>query len=110
MECRTFGMVKPSQADRDSLVRSVLSERGDSGETPRHTLFFFYGGDLEGLRSAALADSYQVSPTVGREGLVLETVIAVDEQAFARHAQRMDEWAEAYGCDYDGWECQLLIQ
>jgi Regulator of ribonuclease activity B len=103
-------MAKSPPADRHTLVRSVLTERGDSGQTPRHTLFFFYAGDLKGLGSAAIAAGYQVSPTVGRDGLVLETVTAVDEDSFAVHAQRMSEWAEAYGCDFDGWECQLLIQ
>jgi regulator of ribonuclease activity B len=103
-------MVKSPPADRNSLVRSVLTDRGDSGETPRHTLFYFYGGDLDELRGAAVAAGYQVSPTVGRDGLVLETMTAVDEDSFAVHAQRMDEWAKLYGCDFDGWECQLLIQ
>jgi hypothetical protein len=103
-------MVKSTPADRDSLVRSVLTDRGDSGETPRHTLFYFYEGDLDELRRAAIAAGYQVSPTVKRDGLVLETMTAVDEDSFAVHARQMNEWAERYGCDFDGWECQLLIQ
>ena len=103
-------MVKSPALDRDSLVRSVLTDRGDSGETPRHTLFFFYHGDLDGLSRAAISAGYQASATVSRDALVLETVTAVDEASFAMHAQRMHEWAELYGCDYDGWECQLLTQ
>jgi hypothetical protein len=103
-------MTTPPSADRDSLVRSALIDRGDGGRTPRHTLFYFYHGDLTGLGSAAITAGYQVGPTVGGEGLVLETITAVDEDSFAIHAQRMDEWADAYGCDYDGWECQLLNQ
>jgi len=103
-------MAKSPPADHDSLVRSVLTERGDSGRAPRHTLFFFYDGDLKGLSRAAKAAGYQVSPTAGRDGLVLETMTAVDEDSFAVHARRMDEWAETYDCEFDGWECQLLNQ
>jgi len=42
--------------------------------------------------------------------LVLDTMTAVDEDSFAVHARQMSEWAELYGCDFDGWECQLLMQ
>ena len=92
------------------MVRSVLADRGDNGRTPRHTLFFFYAGDFAGLRKAATRAGYGVRFAVGRDGVVLEAMIAVDEQSFLTHAERMQAWAEEFGCDYDGWECQLLNQ
>jgi Regulator of ribonuclease activity B len=103
-------MAKPAHVDRDALVRSVLAERGDGGETPRNTLFFFYGGDFEGLGAAALGAGYQVWPTVQRDGVVIATVTGVDESTFDVHSQRMEGWAEEFGCEYDGWECQLMTQ
>src|SRR5262245_41052509 len=94
-------MAKSPPADHDSLVRSVLTERGDSGRAPRHTLFFFYDGDLKGLSRAAKAAGYQVSPTAGRDGLVLETMTAGDEERLAVRARRMDDWGEADGGELD---------
>jgi hypothetical protein len=101
-------MNNPSHSDRDILVRSVLAERGDDGRTPRHTLFFFYGGDIAGLSAAAVHARYDVHRTAKVGGVVLETAIAVDEESFAAHSQRMVNWAEEFGCEYDGWECQLV--
>ena len=103
-------MTKPSHADQDAVVRSVMAERGDSGETPRYTRFFFYGGDFKGLRIAAAREGYRVAPMAGRDGVILDTLIAVDEHSFEAHSQRMQDWADEFGCEYDGWECQLMIQ
>jgi hypothetical protein len=88
----------------------VLAERGDTGETPRHTLFFLYGGNVDGLRNSAAAAGYSVSSTAENDGVILEITTAVDEQSFAMHAQRMRAWADEFGCDYDGWECQVVSQ
>ena len=87
-----------------------MAERGDSGRTPRHTLFYFYGGKLDGLRNAAVGTGYKVSPTVHHDGLVLEITTAVDEPSFESHTRQMEMWAEEFGCEYDGWECQLVVQ
>jgi hypothetical protein len=103
-------MIKPSDTDQNAMVRSVLADRGDSGRTPRHTLFFFYGGDFVGLRKVAMCAGYKVRLTVQDDGVILEATIAVDEHSFAMHAQRMEAWAEEFDCEYDGWECQLLNQ
>ena len=103
-------MSSRSHTDKDAAVRAALSSRGDSGQAPRHTLFFFYGGDLKGLRAAATAAGYRSGATVGRRGVVLETETAVDELSFAVHSKQMDAWANEFGSDYDGWECQVMIQ
>jgi hypothetical protein len=92
----------------DEKVRSALADRGDNGGTPRHTLFFFYRGNLEGLAAAATKAGYQVRPTTNNNGVVLETTIAVDEQSFAPYAQRMEAWADEFDSEYDGWECKLV--
>ena len=103
-------MTESSHASRNAGVRRVLAERGDTGETPRHTLFFLYGGNLDGLRKAAAAAGYSARPTAGKDGVVLEITTAVDEQSFAIHTQRMQAWADEFGCDYDGWECKVVRQ
>ncbi len=91
-------------------VRSALADRGDNGQTPRHTLFFFYRGNLEGLAAVATKAGYEVQPTANREGVVLETTIAVDEDSFEPYTQQMQEWADEFGCDYDGRECKVVNQ
>jgi hypothetical protein len=92
------------------MARSALAQRGDDGRTPRHTLFFFYGGNFEELGATAVRAGYQIRPTVQRDGVVVETTIAVDDQSFLTHGQKMEAWAEEFGCDYDGWECRLVNQ
>ena len=43
-----------SHDERDAMVRAALAEQGDSGVTPRHTLFYFYGeGDRGDLNEVA---------------------------------------------------------
>jgi len=94
----------------DEKVRSALADLGDSGQTPRHTLFYFYHGNLDQLAAAAIRAGYKVGPTINNDGLVLETTIAVDEQSFAPRAQQMRAWADEFGSEYDGWECKLVNQ
>lgn len=109
LECG-IRMTDLSQIDPDAKVRAALTERGDDGRTPRHTLFFFYGGDLQQLAKAASGAGYLVRPTNRHDGVVIETVTAVDEQNFRKHARQMEAWTEEFGCDCDGWECQLVNQ
>ena len=100
--------VSPSHEERDAMVRSLLAEHGDSGITPRHTLFYFYGDD------AGLGDLNEVARRAGyitrgdAESLVLETTMAVDEASFAAVSSMMQSWAAAFQLDYDGWECAVV--
>lgn len=105
-----------SEADEDALrealddrVRDVLDEHGDDGTTPRHTLFYFYGGDLVRLTAAAAAAGYTVCPAHGKPGAILECTMAVDEAHFEPAIAQMTAWAEDFDCAFDGWECQLLV-
>jgi len=34
--------------------------------------------------------------------------MAVDEAHFDPAIARMLEWADRFGCTFDGWECQML--
>src|SRR5262245_57885046 len=95
--------------DRDAVVRAVLAEHGDDGSLPRHTLFFFYGGDVAGLGAAATRAGYRVSKARGRDGVILETTTGVDDATFERLSEQMQAWAEEFGSDYDGRECQVMI-
>ena len=103
-------MTESNHDDEDAKVRSALAESGDDGRTPRRTSFYFTGGNLDGLRAAADREGYSVRPTPTNDGVILEATIAVDEQGFATHRQRMDRWSEEFDSQYHGWECQLLTQ
>ena len=71
------------------MVRATLAEHGDSGATPRHTLFFFHGeGDHDDLNEVARR--------------------AVDAASFAPVSAMMQSWAAAFQLDYDGWECAVV--
>jgi hypothetical protein len=103
-------MTRMSHSDRDTAVRAVLTDHGDTGETPRDATFYFYGGDIKGLTAAASRAGYQTQPTVGKEGVILYTETAVDEASFETHSIRMENWAIEFDSEYDGWECQLMVQ
>jgi hypothetical protein len=103
-------MSECSQTDPAEEVRALLSERGDSGSVPRPTSFFFYGGRFDELGVAAARAGYLVQHTVNNDGVVLEIQSAVDEKSFSRLTATMEQWAEDFGCQYDGWECQVITQ
>lgn len=94
--------------ERDAMVRASLAQHGDSGLTPRHTLFYFYGDD------DALGDLNEVARRAGYltrgsdDSLVLETTMAVDEASFSPVSAMMQSWAAAFQLDYDGWECTVV--
>jgi hypothetical protein len=97
-------------SDRDAKVRALLVQSGDDGRTPRLTRFYFKGGDMEKLRTAATGEGYQAQNTPQEDGIILETTVAVDEESFAPHSQRMEQWADEFGAEYLGWETELLTQ
>ena len=98
-----------SHEERDAMVRAALAEHGDSGLTPRHTLFYFYGDDH------GLGDLNEVARRAGfltrgdEESLVLEMTLAVDEASFVSVSAMMQSWAAAFQVDYDGWECAVVM-
>ena len=92
----------------DDEIRHQLSLHGDNGGTPRHTLFFFYEGNLEALEEAARANDFSARRMVESEGLILEKTLSVDEVNFDPVSALMDRWAEQFGADYDGWECAVV--
>jgi len=99
-----------SQTEMAEKVRSILSERGDSGSVPRPALFFFYGGRFVELGAAATRAGYLVHPTVNNDGVVLQIQSAVDGDSFSRLIASMEDWAEDFGCHFDGWECEVVTQ
>ena len=64
------------------MIRASLLTHGDSGITPRHTLFYFNGeGDHDDLNEVARRAGFL---TRGQgDSTVLETTMAVDEASFA---------------------------
>ena len=90
-----------NRTDKDAPVRAILAGQGDNGSVPRHTLFYFYGGDFVTLGVAASATGYKTRPTADNDGIVLETMISVDEVTFKVRAERMEAWAEEFRCKYD---------
>jgi hypothetical protein len=95
-------------SDHDDDIRRALSEHGDDGKTPRHTLFYFYGGDAAGIEQTARRHQFAVRQMLEDEGLILEKTIAVDEAIFASVAEKMQALATQFGAGYDGWECELI--
>ena len=95
-------------ANQDEEVRRQLLSHGDDGKAARHTLFFFYDGDIKGLEKAALSNGFAVKRTSESTGLIIEKTLPVDELSFAPVSAKMEKWAEEFGCEYDGWECELL--
>ena len=89
-------------------IRRQWAAHGDTGQTPRHTLFYFYGGDIEGLEKVALSNGFLVQPTDMSPGLILEKTLPVDEQRFDAIDALMNRWAEEFGTEYDGWECAVV--
>jgi hypothetical protein len=92
----------------DAEIRAALLKHGDDGTVPRHTLFYFYGGNFTALGDAAALAGYRTRPTAKYDGVILETETAVDAASFAPHAAQMAKWTDEFGCDYDSWECQLV--
>lgn len=97
-----------SHEEKDAAVRAALAAKGDSGVTPRHTLFFFLGeedahGDLcEVARRAGFLTRGEGEMTI------LETTMAVDEATFGPVSAMMQTWAAAFQLEYDGWECAVV--
>lgn len=97
----------PSHDERDAMVRAALAEQGDSGATPRHTLFYFYGdGDHGDLNEVARRAGFLTRGA--DDSTILETTMAVDEASFAPVSAMMQAWAAAFQLDYDGWECAVV--
>lgn len=96
-----------SHEERDAMVRASLMAHGDSGVTPRHTLFYFHGdGDHDDLSEVARRAGFVTSGQ--DDATVLETTIPVDEASFAPVSSMMQSWAAAFQLDYDGWECAVV--
>jgi hypothetical protein len=97
-----------SHDELDAEIRSALLNYGDNGTFPRHTLFYFYGGNFTALGEAAAQAGYRSRPTAKSDGVILETETAVDAPSFARHAAQMQKWTSEFGCEYDSWECAVV--
>ncbi len=92
----------------DGEIRRQLASLGDNGQTPRHTLFYFYGGDTDGLEKAARSNGFVVGPTATSPGLILEKTLPVDAERFDAINALMNLWAEEFEAEYDGWECAVV--
>jgi hypothetical protein len=94
----------------DEKIRSELADRTDSGQTPRHTLFFFDRGNFEGLAAVATKAGYKVRHpqivTASRSRPRLQSTSKASHPTrnkCRRGRMRSD-------CEYDGWECKLVKQ
>ena len=96
-----------SHDERDAMVRAALAEHGDTGVTPRHTLFYFYGdGDHDDLNEVAKRAGFITRGS--DDATILETTIPVDETSFEPVSAMMQSRAAAFQLDYDGWECAVV--
>ena len=96
------------QEDLDAEIRSELLQHGDDVTLPRHVLFYFYGGNFIALGTAAARAGYHTRPTANADGVILETVTAVDAASFSRQTAQMEKWTTQFGCEYDNWECEVV--
>jgi hypothetical protein len=97
-----------SKDQRDALKRAGLGNFAEVADgLPRRTLFYFYGGDLAKLSAAASAAGYQVKPRAANDGVIVEVPITIIDMIYGE-ILRMEEWAEEFGCDYDGWKCEVV--
>jgi hypothetical protein len=95
-------------ADDDAEIRRQLLLEGDDGKAPRHTLFYFYGGDIQRLEQAARSNDFVTDRMAEDNGLILEKTLAVDEVSFAPVNAMMKHWAKEFGTEFDGWECAVV--
>ena len=96
-----------SHDERDAMVRAALAEQGDSGVTPRHTRFYFYGeGDHGDLNEVARRAGFLTGGA--DDSTTLETTMAVDEASFAATTAMLQTWAAAFQLDYVGWDCAVV--
>jgi len=95
-------------SDLDAEVRTALLKEGDDGKIPRETTFYFYGGDIAGIEGVATEEKYAVRLMKENHGLILTKIVAVDEFNFFPVAEKMEAWAQRFGSDYDGWECEVM--
>ena len=65
---------------------------------------------IKAVELKATKAGYEVRPSANRDGVMLETTIAVDEDSFEPYTQQMQAWADEFGCEYDGWECKVVNQ
>ena len=96
-----------SHDERDAMIRASLMTHGDTGITPRHTLFYLNGeGDHDDLNEVARRAGFL---TRGQgDSTVLETTMAVDEASVSPVSSMMQSWAAAFQLDYDSWECAVV--
>ena len=99
------------QSEKDDAVRQLVTQHGDDPTRAHATVFYFYGGDLQGLTEAAVQQHFTVDLREGRAGAedcaVLSTTTALDEETFQDFNDLFDGWAEEFGSRHDGWETEL---
>ena len=95
-------------ANGDDAIRQELLAHGDDGKSPRHTLFYLYDGDIAGLEQAAQSNGFVTRRMTESHGLIIEKSLSVDGLGFAPVSAMIEQWAEEFGADYDGWECELV--
>lgn len=97
------------QAAQDDAVRAKLREHGDDGSGPRDTRFYFYGGQFEQLGEEAANMGFAITPSRGRDGLILSKDVEVTNEALAELHLVFFDWVTRLDVEYDGWETQLRL-
>lgn len=97
------------QDAQDERVRLSLAEHGDDGATPRLVDFFFYGGDQDALRVAAMQRDFQTRSAEGdRPGVVLSRRTSVDSKTLNSLNTQFLDWSSRFHVEYDGWETEVV--
>jgi hypothetical protein len=100
----------------DLEVLKQLVKKGDGLVQPRHSRFYFYKrkGDMrlvcerfDQLASEASEVGFRVSEK-REDALVLEVEQSMDVNVVNAARRLLDDLAERYEVEFDGWECQLV--
>jgi hypothetical protein len=104
--------------DNDRRILEVLRRRGDTLRNARHVMFHFYRlpGD-ERATPVVFAPLAQEATALGlrireqrHDALVLETEQTMTPDMVNAARRLMEDWAEAHGVAFDGWETALAVK
>ena len=98
------------QVAMNEPIFEALASAGEDLSDTRHVIHYFYDGDADGLSKALSAEGFTVRPTATSPGVVAENHAVTDRQWSETEMQRMCDFANQFGAEYDGWECSMVRQ
>ena len=91
-------------------IFATFRAHGEDLSDERHTVHYFYDGDVGGLSAALAAEGYDVRPTGTDPGVIAEKHAVTDEQWSTETMKHLCDLANRFGAEYDGWEGAMVRQ